>query len=787
MDLTELEKVLLAPDFDVEKHASNLLQSSVDMAKYGNELAEAESELDGKLEDHVSVHHNELLSQATSVERLETHLSSVSEQSGSLLSSVDRLKSRINEPYESIKTQTVTLMRLQKTCDMLRKIIRILQLSKKLQSQLQGGPAEITKAASSLSELLELWQPEDELNGVELIEQDQRVLLHAKNEVERSADTMLASGMESKSQNQMGIALQVYFNLNVLPEKIDQVLGDHLKDVKAKVGEYLDARKINSAVMEEAAAAVPNQARNVPGRSNRAMSSVPTSGNLAAFRSLLWINIEALLDFVFSKVCEAMQLQKILAKKRDIVLGVNFIELIEEKKRNVVHNFWTEILSLLKTSFHQASVDSSTIKQSLEGEFPKLIRLFNDLWSRLCQASINSSAAGNIADLNVVLKNPFDDRSEISDNLRQVLVAFERQYLSRSLSRLFDPVNLMFVAGEAPKIDELDQVFKAINSEIAIAQVDKGLSNTVIKNVAKTVRLMCAKSEQLLDGHASQVVGYPTTEQRRNVEIVNCLFAFYAGVEIIMDNNEVLKEMEKLIQSAIEPLIGSVKDAVEAIILTMHNENFKIEAFDTATATPSPYMRELQTFVARVHLDFLSKFNCKTLVSESCFPLAAKSVELFILHASLIRPLTEGGQLRLAHDCDQIETALEPLLNTVSTWDRSAMDKSMQELAAFKILVTTKTEDIPELASIKERTLKHSTVLHVLFARASVEMKSPHESVGWSISRYSAWLEDHTNEADRLQLIQGALESYVASTRARKEKSFVYPYNLMLNMLQSAL
>ena len=49
------------------------------------------------------------------------------------------------------KGQTVTLLRLQKTCDILRRIIRILQLSKKLQIQLRGGEStEITKAAASL-------------------------------------------------------------------------------------------------------------------------------------------------------------------------------------------------------------------------------------------------------------------------------------------------------------------------------------------------------------------------------------------------------------------------------------------------------------------------------------------------------------------------------------------------------------------------------------------------------------------------------------------------------------
>ena len=92
--------------------------------------------------------------------------------------------------------------------------------------------------------------------------------------------------------------------------------------------------------------------------------------------------MESLLDVTYNKICEAMQLQKILVKKRDIVLGMNFIELMPDEKRNIVENTWNEVLNILTTHFQQASADSSTVKQSFEGEFPKLIRLFNDLWSR---------------------------------------------------------------------------------------------------------------------------------------------------------------------------------------------------------------------------------------------------------------------------------------------------------------------------------------------------------------------------------------------------------------------
>ena len=46
---------------------------------------------------------------------------------------------------------------------------------------MQAGPSEIAKAAQSLCELSELWQPEEELSGIDLIEQDQRVLVRRIN------------------------------------------------------------------------------------------------------------------------------------------------------------------------------------------------------------------------------------------------------------------------------------------------------------------------------------------------------------------------------------------------------------------------------------------------------------------------------------------------------------------------------------------------------------------------------------------------------------------------------
>jgi hypothetical protein len=46
-------------------------------------------------------------------------------------------------------------------------------------------------------------------------------------------------------------------------------------------------------------------------------------------------------------------------------------------------------------------------------------------------------------DESVKIKDPFQD-AEMCGNLRASLEQFEHAYLVRSLSRLFDPINLMF-------------------------------------------------------------------------------------------------------------------------------------------------------------------------------------------------------------------------------------------------------------------------------------------------------------------------------------------------------
>lgn len=65
-------------------------------------------------------------------------------------------------------------------------------------------------------------------------------------------------------------------------------------------------------------------------------------------------------------------------------------------------------------------------------------------------------------------------------------------------------------------------------------------------------------------------------------------------------------------------------------------------------------MKELQGFIARVMSDYFKHFECLDFVFDNTEAIAQRAIELFIRNASLIRPLGEGGKMRLAADFAQV-------------------------------------------------------------------------------------------------------------------------------------
>uniref|UniRef100_A0A667ZV87 Conserved oligomeric Golgi complex subunit 5 n=1 Tax=Myripristis murdjan TaxID=586833 RepID=A0A667ZV87_9TELE len=782
----------LNEDFDVKTYTAQAIHHAV-IAEQLAKLAQGISQLDKELHSQVVARHEDLLAQATGIESLEGVLQMMQTRISALQGAVDRIRTKIVDPYNKIVARTTQLARLQVACDLLRRIIRILYLSKRLQGQLQGGSREITKAAQSLNELDYLSQGVD-LSGIEVIENDLLLISRARLEVENQAKRLLEQGMEIQNPTQVGTALQVFYNLGNLRETISAVVGGYHTSIRDNVTSALDIKSLTQ----------PANTRGAPGR-----AVLPTPGNTAAFRAALWTNLEKLMDQICAACRQVQHLQKVLTKKRDPVTHVCFIdEIIKDGQHDILYTFWTDVTNTLSEEFHKATEASSFLKQAVEGEYPKLLRLYNELWRRLQQYSASlqgalTSSAGMDSSLDVSTtetdgqdlfthtKQDYNPEKALKDSLQP----YEAAYLSKSLSRLFDPINLVFPMGgrNPPSNDELDSIIKTISSELNVASVDPNLTLAVAKNAAKTVQLFCVKSEQLLctQGDASQVIGPLTEGQRRNVAVVNSLFRLQQAVSKVGSCTKChqpssvclsLQGVQALMSSAVQPLLQSVGDSIEAIIITLHQEDFSgpLSSPDKPDVPCSLYMKELQGFISRVMADYFRHFQCVDFIYESTESIAQRAIELFIRNASLLRPLGEGGKMRLAADFAQMEMAVAPLCRRVSD-----LGKPYRMLRSFRPLLFQTSELIVSSSAVGD-LIPYSTLLHFLFTRAPSELKSPHQRAEWSIARFSQWLDDHPSERDRLTLIRGALEAYVQSVRARQGKEFAPIYPIMLQLLQRA-
>ncbi|KPP74815.1 conserved oligomeric Golgi complex subunit 5-like, partial [Scleropages formosus] len=676
-----------------------------------------------------------------------------------------------------------------------------------------------------------------DLSGIDVIEADLLFISRARLEVENQAKRLLEQGMEIQCQHlspggraesrvagelssprliphspapglllggqhrdetppsetanptQVGTALQVFYNLGSLKETISNVVDGYRATVEDNVSTALDIRVLTQ----------PGGTRGGPGR-----AAMPTPGNTAAFRAALWTNLEKLMDQICAACGQVQHLQKVLTKKRDPVTHVCFID---------------------------------EIVKALEGEYPKLLRLYNELWKRLqqystsIQGALTSSGVGagvggldlstelptselEPHDLFMQSKQDYDPEKALKDSLQP----YEAAYLSKSLSRLFDPINLVFPQGgrNPPSNDELESIIKTIASELNVAVVDPNLTLAVAKNAAKTIQLFCVKSEQLLctQGDASQVIGPLTEGQRRNVAVVNSLYRLQQAVDKMISGlssfppaaeqslSGSLQAVQALMAGAVQPLLLSVSDSVEAIIITMHQEDFSgpLPASAKPDVPCSLYMKELQGFISRVMSDYFHHFQCLDFIYDNTEAIAQRAIELFVRHASLLRPLGEGGKMRLAADFAQMELAVAPLCRRVSD-----LGKPYRLLRSFRPLLFQTSEHIANSQATGD-LIPYSTILHFLFTRAPPELKSPNQIINedirdavlkqeclssqcraeWSIARYSQWLDDHPLEKDRLTLIRAALEAYVQEVRARQGKEFAPVYPIMLQLLQKA-
>ncbi|XP_066933016.1 conserved oligomeric Golgi complex subunit 5-like [Clytia hemisphaerica] len=776
--------------FDAKEYANTVIESHI----IGDALAKLSTGielLNKELQTQVADHHEDLLSQATGIETLEGVLQSIHTRCQSLVKSVQRVRSQIVEPYNRISSRTKQLRRLQTSCDYLRRIIRVISVSKRLQIQLNGGSREITKAAQSLNELEFVLDGVD-LSGIQIVEKDLAQIKKARVEVNKQAKEMLKNGLNSQNQTVIGTALQVFHNLGSLYNEITNVMEMFTRTMEKYIHESLDITKL-----------MTKTGINAGGISGPGRAAMPLAGS--SWHNGLWDNLELLMNNMFSLCQKVFLMEKVLVKKKDPSTHVSYIETFCEDNCSVLFkDFWNSICSALRSSFDKETQDSTHLKQAFEGEYPKLLRLFNDFWSQVIglvdpkQINIQHQQQQQVQSPRDVKVGFHGNETSALTSLKSCMQPFETAYLSRSLSRLFDSINLVFPTESTavPSKDEVGAIVKTISSELNVASVDEHLMILVAKNVSKTVQLYSTKCEQLIvtTSEAGQLGGGLTNAQIRNVSVVNSLGYLRTGItEILLELDyppqEAIVTLDKAIISindfmdvSLSLLLSSIMRTLETKMLKMSNENFAISAQSfhetQEVQSCSNYVTDIQNFISSIQSDYLSLYTCTDFLLERLKVLTSRVLQLFVRYACLTRQLSEGGKLKMAADMTQLEFAVTPLCKRFED-----LGHEYKQYRAFRPLLFQTLNDIPSNPNLGE-SLTFSTVLHFLFSQAPSQFISPHTFSGWTVTQYSDWLDEHNEESERINLLRKTIDSYAAKMEADGQTDLSPVYTIMKKLLQ---
>lgn len=149
--------------------------------------------------------------------------------------------------------------------------------------------------------------------------------------------------MQHQDQTKIGTALQVFYSLGILNQKLLECLKASERSFRKTCQDLLDTTNLTLLSTSSSSAALHTSASSsafltssgtsgggaggatqYPGR-----STMPGLGMTGQFRAQLWSNVEKLMDAMYDACSQTLQLQIILEKKKDLVSNLLYLDEID--------------------------------------------------------------------------------------------------------------------------------------------------------------------------------------------------------------------------------------------------------------------------------------------------------------------------------------------------------------------------------------------------------------------------------------------------------------------------
>ncbi|KAL6144209.1 hypothetical protein ACLB2K_054904 [Fragaria x ananassa] len=762
----------LSPSFSSTSFSSAAL-SSGSPASTAEKLQHAIRLLESQLRSEVLSRHSDLLSQLSSLQHADHALSTVRSSVHSLQSSLRHTRSELSDPLRSITALTLQLSNLHATSELLHHTLRALRLSKKLRD-LAADPEKIdlAKAAQLHCEILAIYDEYD-LAGIDVVEEELAWVRETGDTLRGEAMKALELGMEGLNQGEVAIGLQVFYNLGELKQAMEQLIGKYKGLGVKSISVALDMKAISGSV---GSGFGPGGIRG---------SGTPQIGGGAKARDGLWQRMGTCMDQLHSIMVAVWHLQKVLSKKRDPFTHVLLLdEVIKEGEPMITDRVWEALVKAFANQMKSAFSASTFVKEIFTMGYPKLFAMIDNLLERI---SRDTDVKGVLPAIT----------SEGKEQLVAAIEIFQTSFLALCHSRLSDLVNNVFPVssrGSVPSKDHISRIISRIQEEIESVQLDARLTLLVLHEIGKVLLLLAERAEfQISAGPESRQVNGPATPaQLKNFvlcqhlqEIHTRISSMISGLPTIASDvlSTALGAIYGVACDSVTTLFQAMLDRLESCILQIHEQKFGVLGMDAAMDNnASPYMEELQKCILHFRSEFLSRLlpsktatvGVETICTRLVRSMAARVLIFFIRHASLVRPLSESGKLRMARDMAELELAVGQNLFPVEQ-----LGAPYRALRAFRPLIFLDTSQLG--ASPLLQDLPPSVILHHLYSRGPDELQSPLQRNKLTPLQYSLWL-DSQGEDQVWKGIKATLDDYATHVRARGDKEFSPVYPLMLRL-----
>lgn len=781
-------------------------------------------DVDRLVRDEVTSNASTLLAHTTTLLDLRPMLATLTSSLASLDTHQDKLVARISAPRQALQSQTHRLSRMRSAQTLVRQAQRLVRLLRRLQGQLQGlgdrrndnkerleklgeedgeedgGAASVavddildaesgeqagrglSRAALTVAEILTMLpssldqqQPEtisiakEEQDGTGV--EDQSILLslafvqhcipmveQARERVTDLMEDMIVRGLRDLSPTLLSTSLQTAFNLGRLTDLVRDLLADLTDVVRDRVRAAFDM----DTLARELGSKEPLAPHSTAYRARRGEFS---SASNQRWSNAIWHRLETLVIGEMGAVCSKVYtLERVLSLKNDSVTRSNYLEqAINALGDRPSTMFWSTLGSAIEAEARRCN--SSFLVQTLEQGYPRLLRIFQEFYAKVSVfTSTSYSHTQQSPETLVILRS---------------LARFEESFMAKSSSRFASMLDNSFTARQVPGPKEAIALSKLALSELDAARLDPLLLHAVGKIVCDRLDEATRRIEALvIRDNSTQPMQQLNRSHVQNASLSGAAYQLGLGLQRVAEQGpleyrsrmlELYERVQEINRSKlIEPTAQSVCKELSDVMSRMHYVDFSLDR-DAVSGSGSAYMADLSDRLWFVREQLLVQYDIPT--GTLLLRIAKHALHSFVMHASLIRPLAEGGKLKLTSDMTELEFSVSQLLASAhhvpAPLSMADCGVEFRALRTFRHLLFM---DVGNWTSPEEELragLSPLAAAHHIVCRSQT-IPLPHELHKWSRVEYLRWLDSHSQQ-DGMQLIKGCLEVWRADSTNEEE------------------